>query len=354
MAYSDSYVTGAGEYPVAPNTTVEAYFQANPQYDNSRYRTLLMKDKATWTWDEKDWSFIRSNYDKWVQDLNNNYLADVEHWKTRYQTPLNQSELLEAAGYNRNWLEGASNSAPDVQAVEPSSGNAGINSYNPAQNIFASLQALNAAIGSAASISDVMASVDLKEAQAEKIRHTLPFDLSNRYFPILEKAKEHGLLSSSDEIYHFEAKPGFGVDLYQGRPFNYFDSMMNLNKDVAMLRNASLGLTNEQKLWILNTMNPINKRIAENQEKLLKGSKTLQDYSIELNKILLPLQKVYLPKGMKQEYWLKYVSAAGNLASQIGGLIAKFKGIGLQEDIFEWDKGMDWMRETGEIPIGLH
>lgn len=353
MAYSDSYVTGAGEYPVAPNTTVEAYFQANPQYDNSRYRTLLMKDKATWTWDEKDWSFIRSNYDKWVQDLNNNYLADVEHWKTRYQTPLNQSELLEAAGYNRNWLEGASNSAPDIQAVEPSSGNAGINSYNPAQNIFASLQALNSAIGSAASISDVMASVDLKEAQAQKIRQTLPFELSNRYFPILEKAKEHGLLRPEDEMYHFESVPGLGVDLYNGSPSNYFDTMMSLNKDVASLRKESINLSNKQKRWIIDTMNPINKRISELQEGLLQGTKTLQDYNVELEGIIQPLKKVYIPKGMKQNYWLTYVSAAGNLASQIGGLIAKFKGLGLQEDIFEWDKGMEWMRETGEIPVGL-
>lgn len=349
MAVQDSYVTGVGEYPVAPNTSVDAFLSTFPEYDTQRYRKLLMQESPKWLTDEKDWNFIRSKYDSWYTDLNNQHLATVERWKTKYQTPLNQSELLEAAGYNRNWLQGASGSMPDVQPVDPGIHDAGVNQFDPADQVMQGLQALTAALGQAAQISDVMASRDLKQAQADRINMSLPFDLSRKYFPILEKAKEHGYLSPEDEFYHFTPVAGQGVDLYNGVRGSYFDSVMGLNKDIMTLRKGSLKLSNDQKQWIISTMNPINERIALLQEELLKGTKTLQDYNVELEGIIQPLKKIYIPKGMKQNYWLTYVTAAANLAAQIGGLIAQFKGLGLKQDMFDFTKGQSWFEDTGEI-----
>lgn len=353
MAVLDSYVTGAGEYPVAPNTSVDAFLTSFPEYNSQRYRHLLMQESPKWITDEKDWNFIRSKYDSWYTDLNNQYLATVERWKTRYQTPLNQSELLAAAGYNRNWLQGASGSMPDVQPVDPGIHDAGINSFDPSEQVMSGLQALSSALGQAAQISDVMASRDLKEAQADRLRAMTPFDLSRKYFPILEKAKEHGLLSPGDEMYYFTPVAGQGVELYNGAPGSYFDTVMSLNKDIMTLRRGSLSLSNQQREWMLKTMNPVNEKISLLQRDLLEGTKSLQDYNIELESIIQPLKKEYIPKGMKQNYWLTYVTAAGNLAAQIGGLIAKFRGIGLGEDIFDWRKASAWLEETGEVTSNL-
>lgn len=349
MAVQDSYVTGVGEFPVAPNTSVDAFLSSFPQYDTERYRNLLMQESPKWLTDERDWNFIRSKYDSWYTDLNNQHLATVERWKTKYQTPLNESELLEAAGLNRNWLQGAANSMPNVQPVDPGTHDAGINRFDPAEQVMNGLQALTVALGQAAQISDVMASRDLKEAQAERINMSLPFDLSRKYFPILEKAKEHGYLSPSDEMYHFTPVAGQGVDLYNGMPGSYFDTVLGINQDIMTLRKGSMSLSNQQKKWIIDTMNPINERISLLQEELLKGTKTLQDYNVELEGIIQPLKKVYIPKGMKQNYWLTYVTAAGNLASQIGSIIAQFKGLGLKQDMLDFNKANAWFENTGEI-----
>lgn len=349
MAVQDSYTTGVGPYPVAPNTSVDAFLRSFPDYNTDRYRQLLMQESPKWITDEKDWNFIRSKYDSWYADLNNQHLANVERWKSAYQSPLNQSELLEAAGYNRNWLQGASGSMPDVQPVQPGLHDAGVNEFDPAAQVANGVQAFAGMLSQAAQISDTFASRDLKQAQAERLRSSLPFDLSGKYFPILEKLKEHGYLSTDTDVYHFEPAQGQGVDIYPGLPGNFYDSMMALQKDIMTLRKGGIKLNNDQRSWVIKTMNPINEEIARLQKSLLDGTKTLQDYNVELEGIIQPLKKVYIPKGMKQNYWLTYVTAAGNLAAQIGGLIAKFKSIGLGEDLLDWKKAASWLEETGEV-----
>lgn len=346
----DSYVTNVGEYPVAPNVTVDQFLVNHPEYNNDRYRTLLMQQKANWITDEKDWNLIHSKYDSWVSDLNNAHLANVERWKTKYASPLNQSELLEAAGYNRNWLQGASGSMPDIQAVSPSPGDAGQNSFDPAAHIFESIQGISAMVGQAAQIRDQLASADLKEAQATKTRQMLPFQMGQAYFPIMEGAKKHGYLTPSDEMYHFEAAPGYGVDLYNGSPQNFYDNYLRLQNEAYELHNKAQSFSNRQKDWIYQNINPINLSIAQLQKDLLDGNKTLQDYQLELEKIIQPARKKYAPKAIGQDYWLKYVDTVGDMAISIGNLIAKFKGVGVAEEKLDWEKQKSWMYETGEVP----
>ena len=105
MAKQDSYVTGVGPYPVAPDTSVAAFWAAHPELDSKHNRTLLAGGEGRsneWFWNAKDAQQLINAYSQFVLQGQNQYNADVKNWETQYNTPLNQSELLESAGYNRN------------------------------------------------------------------------------------------------------------------------------------------------------------------------------------------------------------------------------------------------------------
>lgn len=374
MAQQDAYTTGVGPYPVAPDTSVDAFLNAHPVYNQDNYwRNLLQQQQRDWIWERDDFNEIHSLYDSWIMQQNNSYNALVKDWETKYNTPLNQSELLEAAGYNRNWLQGATNStaaaAPPVEG-----GNTGgyAKPLGLADALINGISSVQSGIMNFLGMSQQLADLRMKDAQIENInantayveagiplrgsmeelnRANIPLKGSQKSYydvrtekeqvltpyqmvgPYLQAVKEAANLGLGDNLVlpFFDSSrfPLLDNSILLSGPASdsFFRNMQNLMVANQKLENQGIRLSNEQKAIINKDFLPYQKKCLELQTKLMQGEITLQDYEKSIskaNKEIIDATKDSAIKYLNDvngQAWLNVVDSLGKLFLGVGATI---------------------------------
>ena len=245
---SAQVTTSVGNYPVAPDTSTGAFFDANPGY--SRKDMDLLVNGPRWETQAKRYARVKGAYDSWASRLSNQYDSDIKTWEAAYNSPYNQSELLEAAGYNRNWLQGSAGSqvgAGDQIGYTPSDSKPIMN--GPLDAFGAVAGTVLQGLQSYAQIKDTLASSRLKDAQALQINELMPFKAAQRYFDVLPHYSQwYGFSGMEDApgITHFQITPSSGIGIktpdlkgtgFQTQQAAY--TALVLNNETARLRKTS-------------------------------------------------------------------------------------------------------------------
>lgn len=390
MAELDSFVTGVGEYPAAPDTSVQAFLDAHPVYTSGTPAAVKWwKDIAglvnagippnkLHTATYNDWLDFQRVYNQWSTQKTNEYNALIKTWEAAQNSPLNQSQLLEAAGYNRNWLQGAANSGvqaapPMVPSVSQPGGEA-LQGENLIQGSFQILDQLAGMymsfMNQRADIADKAASVNLKDAQAQQIRALIPFKMSGPWWQSLEKAKAHGFISPGSQLAVLPFTNEYGLTVASGDQGNFFDNMMALRQEGTRLAVNFSKLNNEQKRFVVKEMIPWQRelkayedKVEELNLKLLEDKVTESAYRTELIKFeqeFLHNNRGLLEKTKKSQLSssmvLPWVNATLDILKTGGSIYMGMKGAGLGQQALDqrttmdtWSRGMDWLDHTGEI-----
>lgn len=350
MAEQNSYVTGVGPYPVAPDTSIQAFLSEyeGGEYNNPYRRRLLNSDKPDWIWESDDWHTMRTAYDSWVAQRTNRYNADIKNWETWYNTPLNNSELLDAAGYNRNWLQGAQNS--QATAGEPlpirSAGGA---DFDPSAGLVNFLSTLQQGMMTFADYEDKMAGVSLKRAQARQIDSMMPYKALMSYLSSAEKGYKMYPEYFTGEKSVFPLDSGMSVSTLPIQDNSIMSSLQELQMEKLALDNLSTKLTTQQKEWIINHANPLQETLNNLQILYMTGQIDMQKVEKEVQQVTADARKEYGSKGIAQQYWLRYVDSAVKLFNTGLDVYKTVRGFGN----IEFQQGMDWMKATGEILPGM-
>lgn len=344
--------TSVGSYPVAPDTSINAFLSANPGLDSRRHRRWLEGYYNTFTPMSK-FSKINQQYESWKLSEMNKYDSLLKNWEAAYKSPYTQSELLEAAGYNRNWLQGASNSAVDTNTY----------SATPSEHQPQFVDRFSSGLGFAmqgiqayTAIKDTMASADLKEAQAEQIRELTPYKLAQKFFDVMPQYSDWYGFDPGSQMSYFEASPGHGITMatpnsgafaLTGRNFQL--QLRDLTLQNMRLRKEYLNFSNKEKKYVYDNILPIQKEITDLQRQYFQGNLDLLDYQKRAAKVRTEVVEKFSMKGAQQQFILGYVNAALKGVELGIDAFTSFKRLGLQEDIFEWGKGMDILKETGDM-----
>ena len=346
MAEQNSYVTGVGSYPVAPDTSVNAFFSSNPHLDNKHNRTLLAGGEGRnneWFWNSSEAQNLINSYSQFVTNLNNQYDADKKNWETRYNTPLNQSELLESAGYNRNWLQGAANSNATSSDYMPSGGSPTVKSDPMAQigeMINFSESVLNTFLGFAkgeAEVDNIQANTNLIKEKAITEQEMRPFNMAPKYYGAMKAHNE--MYGSVNELFHMPFTPSSGIT-YQGIPSDsYYNNMLGVKLSAAKLYNQGLQLNNSQKSYVRKTLMPIQYKLSTLQRDYLQGQLSLQQFDLGLRRAVQPAMLKYAPKTPAQQYIQGWINTGLNVIKTGANIFFDFKNFNkmLDFDLFKAD-----------------
>lgn len=357
---SSAYLGNVGPYPTAPDVTHEAFIQhmidigqLDPRWRSKWLYHLTTDDPAPLGVDWNQWRSQRALYDQWSKNLTNKYAADVKTWEAAHNSPLSQSELLESAGYNRNWLQGASGSQVQASDYMPTpSDNAPRTS--PLQQFGAMSDLLLKSMQAVMGIRQQQADIDLKEAQANRIDTMIPYDMVQAYFRGLEgKNKWYGPSDPGTADYFQVGRDSRGN--YQGITFygtgydNHGMRLMSQVETMNSLRAQLMMLSREQQGFILSKLLPFQDDMNKLLMKAQETSLTFAEWDAEVRKAAQSKLVEYAGKGVEQQYILNYVNAGLNAIRTIGGLIIGAKGLNLKFKDF----GLDWLDKTGEILPGM-
>ena len=346
MAEQNAYVTGVGSYPVAPDTSVNAFFAANPDLDNDRNRKLLAGGEgrsSEWFWNTTDAQNLINSYSQFVNNLTNQYDADKKNWETRYNTPLNQSELLESAGYNRNWLQGAANSNASVSDYLPSGGSPTVKTDPMAQigeMINFSEGVLNTILGfqkNEAEVDNLQANTQLLKEKAISEQEMRPFNMAPKYYGAMKAHNE--MYGSVNELFHMPYSTSTGIT-FQGIPEDsYYNKMLNAKLSAAKLYNSGLQLTNSQKSYVRKTLMPIQYKMATLQKSYLEGQLSIQQFDKQLRQAVQPAMLKYAPKSPAQQYIQGWINTGLNVIKTGADIFFDFKNFNkyLDFDLFKAD-----------------
>ena len=346
MAKQDSYVTGVGPYPVAPDTSVAAFWAAHPELDSKHNRTLLAGGEGRsneWFWNAKDAQQLINAYSQFVLQGQNQYNADVKNWETQYNTPLNQSELLESAGYNRNWLQGAANSNASASDYFPSGGSPTVKD-DPMGQIGQMINYTEGVLQSflgfqkgEAEVDNLEASTNLLKEKAISEENMRPFRMAPLYYGALKSHNE--MYGAPNELFYQEFRPGVGIT-YQGMPQqSFYNTMLSAKLAAAKLYNQGLQLNNSQKSYVRKTLMPIQYQIFNAQKKLFDGQLTLQGYDKALRQAVQPAMLKYAPKTPAQQYINGWINTGLNVFKTGADVLFNFKNLNrmLDFDLFKSD-----------------
>lgn len=347
MAEQDSYVTGVGSYPVAPDTSVNAFWAAHPELDTKENRTLLAGGSGRsneWFWNSSKAQDIINAYSQFVNNLSNQFDADKKNWETRYNTPLNQSELLESAGYNRNWLQGAANSNATSSDYLPSGDGSPTAHHDPFGQIGEMLNysegVLQTILGfqkGEAEVENIQANTDLIKEKTVSEGQMRPFRMAPLYYGALKSHNE--MYGSPQELFYQEFTPGSGIT-YQGMPEqSFYNQMLNSKLAAAKLYNQGLQLNNSQKSYVRKTLMPIQYQIFNAQKKLFDGQLTIQQYDTALRRAVQPAMMKYAPKSPAQQYIQGWINTGLNVFKTGADIIFNFKNFNrmIDFDLFKSD-----------------
>lgn len=346
MAEQNAYVTGVGEYPVAPDTSVNAFFSSNPDLDTKLNRKLLAGGEGRineWSWLAPTAQNLINLYSQFVNNLTNQYDADKKNWETRYNTPLNKSELLESAGYNRNWLQGAVDSNATASDYLPSGGSPTVKSDPMAQigeMINFSESVLNTFLGfqkGEAEIGNLQANTELLHEKAISEQEMRPFNMAPKYYGAMKLHNE--MYGSVNELFHMPFTPSSGIS-YQGIPSDsYYNAMLQAKLSAAKLYNAGLQLNNSQKSYVRKTLMPIQYQMATAQKRYLEGQLSFQQFDKELRQAVQPAMLKYAPKTPAQQYIQGWINTGLNVIKTGADIFFDFKNFNkyLDFDLFKAD-----------------
>lgn len=322
MAEQNAYVTGVGEYPVAPDTSIEAFLQEyEGGYYNTPYRKrLLQSDEPSWGWESNDFYNMRAAYDSWVAQRTNKFNADVKQWEIKYKTPLNQSELLESAGYNRNWIQGAEGSQVEAGDPLPIRSAGGVD-YNPADQLLNFMDSAVSLVDRFAAVKDSLAGSDLKNAQASQIRALTPM---KEFLGTLRGTQDYMKLFGN------EAGSSMGVlPLPSGNLIDFalpnnedsiFYNLLKLQNTQYDLNNQRTRLSNSQLQKVNEIILPLQEEIYKKQTALLDGSITFQTFENEVR----AAAQDYLVTHAKDFAVQKYISGWVDMGVDVIGALAPF------------------------------
>lgn len=346
MAEQNSYVTGVGEYPVAPDTSVNAFFASRPDLDTKLNRKLLAGGEGRtneWFWLRDDAQNLINYYSQFVTNAKNQYDADKKNWETQYNTPLNQSELLESAGYNRNWLEGAANSNATSSDYMPSGGSPTVKSDPMAQigeMINFSESVLNSILGfqkGEAEVNNLKANTNLLNERAITEQEMRPFNMAPKYYSAMKEHNE--MYGTFNELFHMPFTPSSGIT-FQGIPSDsYYNKMLTYKVNAAGLYNAGMQLNNSQKSYVRKTLMPIQYQMATAQKKYLDGLLTVQQFDKELRRAVQPAMLKYAPLTPAQKYIQGWINTGLDVIKTGAEIFFDFKNFNkyLDFDLFRAD-----------------
>lgn len=357
MAELDSYVTGVGPYPTAPNTSVQQFLNEHPEYTSGGQGAQNWwsdianavssgQDYPSVNVHYRDWLSFRRQYDDWVTGKTNSYNSLIKTWEAAQKSPLNQSELLESAGYNRNWLQGASNSA--VESAPPSApviSRSGEGDADPTQGIFNILQMAQGITDTILSTRQKVADINKTEAETSAMNQMLPFRMIG---PYMKGIKEYNEIYGSprNDIEYFPITPTQGITFNRFPNTSYYNTMLSLRKDMMYTQELGMRLNNQQRSQVVYTLLPLQVEISRLQKSLLHGHLSMQNFEKELREVTQPVLKKYGPKSIKQQFISNWVKLGVESSVQLGRMIFDFRKFGL-------DFGLDWLKTTGEILPGM-
>lgn len=357
MAELDSYVTGVGPYPTAPNTSVQQFLSEHPEYTNgssggnkwwSDIANVVSagQEYPALNVHYRDYLSFRRQYDDWVNGKTNEYNALVKTWEAAQKSPLNESELLEAAGYNRNWLQGAANSGVDSSGpINPMLSRSGEGSADPMASIFSILQQSQAIVDTVLEARQKMADINKTETETETMQEMLPF---RQIGPYMKGIKEYNEIYGrpKGDFTYFPITPNSGITFNRWPEQSYYNTMLNLRKDMMYTQELGLRLNNQQKSQVVHTLLPLQAEIYRVQKSLLDGQLSMQNFEKKLREITQPALEKYSPKMISQQYISNWVKLAVNSSVAVGRMIFDINKFGM-------NFGLDWMKSTGEVLPGM-
>lgn len=350
MAEIDSYVTGVGAYPTAPDTSVQAFLEQyqGGEYNNPYRKRLLQSDAPAWGWETGDWHSMKAAYEQWKNNLTNRFNADLKQWETAYNSPLNQSELLESAGYNRNWLQGASGSqVPFSDSWLPMDSEKA--TFSPSDSVVRGFQALQGAIDTVMGYRKTEADINLKNAQADQIEALTPYKAFSSYLGSAEKGWKMYPDYFNGTHSAFPLDKGMTVSTQPIPDDSIITKMTALDLNLRELDVEGKSLTNAQRQWVVNTAQPMQKKMYELQQQYLSGQISLQAIEKEIQEATKEARIEYGGKGIAQQYYLKYLDA---FLETIGMGCRVYSTIRTGQDM-DFNEAMKWMKATGEITAPL-
>ena len=282
----------------------------------------------------KDWSQFHMQYEGWKQQQLNEYNALLKDWEVAQNSPLSQSEYLEAAGYNRNWLNGSVNNPIETTPYAPIQSEQ--HPVDPFGNIMGMVGSLVQILQQGAQYADTIAGANLKQSQADRIDAISPLD---QLLKELTGAEEY------TRLYGDPSNPLSGVGVHQlnsGQLVqlslpdaqSYSQKLLRLNLSAQSLQNTLRSLSSAEQKYYLENLQPLEKIWQDNMNAFLEGSVDLQEMERDVRKASQEFL-VSHSKDFALQKWLSgwanigsdMISSIVGIASPLKGLIGKNKGI---------------------------
>lgn len=355
--------------PVQPDTSVGAFLQENPDWQG---KERYLYGDPQWIWEQKDHSAINAAYDSWKQRRENQYKADYEAFQNYYEGYLNQSEMLEAAGYNRNWLGSSPGAASHPMDFTPSDGpRRGVVQNTPMEMVGAAASAAGMALDLYGRLADVKvknAQVDNIKAQADYTKSMTPFRLVKSYFESLpeylkwypdlakDATKFGGNLGIFGPAGHEVTYQIPSMDS-QGRKMlgNMLD-LQNLQKNAFTLQNEYRRLSNQEKIFVNDSILPLQKLLLDHQEKLLTGQESIQDLEKSILQKKKDIYQKYGDKQAVQQYVNGWVNMALSTIRTGVDAYSSIRGLNLRGQDQSFGQNWQLFQDTGDMsyfPIPL-
>lgn len=332
MADYNKYISGAGSYPVAPNTSVEQYMASRPDLSGDWWQRIAAYEAAggmtnTANIHYKDWSKFHMSYLNWKDQQINEYNAKLKDWELAQNSPLSQSEYLESAGYNRNWLNGGLSNPVQTEPYAPIQSDR--QPVDPFSNVMGMVGSLVQLMQQSAQYYDTMAGAELKQSQAARIDQVSPLD---------QLLKELNGAEKYTRLYGNPDNPLSGVGIHQlnsGQmiqlalpdPESFSNQMLRLNLHAQGLSNTLRGLSVEQQDYYLKQLQPLEKIWQENVNSFLQGNVDFQQMELDVRRA----SQAFLVEHSKDFALQKWLQGWVNIGSDVIGslvdIISPFKGL---------------------------
>lgn len=346
MPEVSKYLSGAGPYPIAPNTSVEQYMSTRPDLQGDWWQTIAGYEASGGMTNSlnihyKDWAKFHMAYENWKTQQLNVYNAALKDWETAQNSPLSQSEYLEAAGYNRNWLNGGVNNPVQTEAYAPIESSS--KPVDPFSNIMGMVGSIAQIMQQGAQYYDTLAGANLKQSQAARIDAQSPLD---QLLKELTGAEQYSRLYGDPEnplsgVGVHQLNSGQMLQLSLPDPAAYSNKMLRLNFEAQGLQNTLRGLSVDEQRYYNTQLQPLQKIWQDKVNSFLQGSIDFQ----QMEKQVREASQDFLVEHSKDfalQKWLKgwvdigaeFVGALSDIISPFKGLFGKGRGI---REIYDGD-----------------
>lgn len=349
--------------PVQPDTSVGAFLQENPDWQG---KERYLYGDPQWIWEQKDHSAINAAYDSWKQRRENQYKADYEAFQNYYEGYLNQSEMLEAAGYNRNWLGSSPGAASHPMDFTPSDGpRRALVQNTPMEMIGAAGQAAGMALDLYGRLADVKvknAQVDNIKAQADYTKAMTPFRLTKSYFEVLPEYLKWYPGQADWSTLHGGGLASFGTDMNhqisfqvphpdsQGRKMlNNVLAFQELQKSAASLSNEYRRLSVSEKNYANSYIQPLSFELMSLQKSLYEGQISMQDVEKAIKQKQKEIFERFGEKEAVQNYVKGWVDLSLAVVREGVNAYSSIRGLNLRGQDQSFGQNWTLFNDTGDM-----